>query len=237
MAFLESAYLGKMSLTAWNLGELRKHLGSVGKNVDFTNEVLRSLGRNASIFRYHMATARDALKGIVDEEHPNIPENIRLIFGDSDKSDEFNFARLVSEAHLIGCLHTARAMWDHFAQLLNLVVLDSLIPIYECDISKILKRLPECELQIHISSTLSSHWYKYVAAFVNTSKHRQLIEHSFSTSIEANRAGVKVGAFSYHGIDFPAYWGTEALEGAIEVKNRVIEAGSLLNKAVLPNLR
>ena len=127
--------LGIMSPTAWDLAKLRTHLCSTDPNFDLVNEVLRSLGQNFCIFRYHMATARDALNGIVDQEHPAGPENFRLIFGASEKSDEFNFARIVSEAHLVSCLQTARGMWDHFAQLLNLVVLGKSIPISKCDIS------------------------------------------------------------------------------------------------------
>lgn len=229
----ELGTLGAMSPTAWDLATLRIHLRSAGSNFDLANEVLRSLGQSVSIFRYHIATARDALKGIVDEK-PAGPDNFMLILGASEKSDEFNFARIVSEAHLISCFHTARGMWDHFAQLVNLVVLGASIPISNCDISKVLARLPESELREYVLSTLSSHWYGYVVAFVNTVKHRRLVEHSFSVSFEENRAGVRVGAFSYEAKSFPAYWGTEVLEGVIEVKNRVIGAGRLLNEAVLP---
>jgi hypothetical protein len=222
-----------MSATAWDLSKLRTHLRSADSNFDLANDVLRTLGQDVSIFRYHMTMARDALKGLVDEEHPDGHENFLLVFGGSEKSDEFNYARIVSEAHLISCLHTSRDMWDHFAQLLNLVLLRSSIPIHLCDISEVSTRLPESALRDYVLTALSSHWYRYVAAFVNTAKHRRLVEHLFSVSIEENRAGVLVGAFSYKLERFPEYWGTDALEGAIEVKNRVIGAGRLLNEAVL----
>jgi hypothetical protein len=123
-------------------------------------------------------------------------------------------------------------MWDHFAQLLNVVILKAAIPISDCDICKVAERLPESELRDHVSSVLSSYWYSYVVAFVNTAKHRRLVEHAFSVSFEENRAGVKVGAFSYRAKSFPAHWGTEVLGGVIEVKNQVIGAGRLLNRAV-----
>jgi len=222
-----------MTTTAWDLASLQIHLRSTNSNFDAANEVLRTLGQDVLIFRYHMAMARDALKGLVDEEHPDGHENFLLVFGGSEKCDEFNYARIVSEAHLISCLHTARDMWDHFAQLLNLVILGAAIPIHLCDISEVSIRLPESALRDYVSSTLSSHWYKYVAAFVNTAKHRRLVQHLFSVSIEENRAGVRLGAFSYKSEHFREYWGTEALEGAIEVKNRVVGAGRLLNETVL----
>ena len=231
---LVSNALVVMSSSAWDLAALRDHLRITISEFDVANEVMRSIGQDVAIFRYHMATARDALKGIVDEEHPGGLENFKLLFGISEKSDEFNFARVVSEAHLIGSLLTARSMWDHFAQLLNLIVLTPPIPVARCDISKVVARLPASSLSEQITSTLSSHWYRYVIAFVNTAKHRRLVQHLFSVSIEDNRTGVKVGAFTYESERFPVYWGTEVLEGAIEVKNRLIAAGRLLNVAVLP---
>lgn len=225
-----------MSPTAWDLAALRKHLRTTSPNFDIANDVMRSLGQDDTIFRYHMATARDALKGIVDEERPDAPENFNLIFGISEKSDELNFARIVSEAHLISCLHTARNMWDHFAQLLNLIAVTPSISIQKCDIHKVAARLPASStLKEQISSTLSSHWYKYLIAFVNTTKHRRLVQHLLSVSTEENRTGIKIEAFRYSASEnFPAYWGAEVLGGAIEVKNQVIAAGRLLNEAVIP---
>lgn len=222
-----------MSTTAWDLSKLRNHLRSSEPTFAFANEVLHSLSQSVFIFRYHMATARDSLKGLVDAEHPTEPENFMLLFGNSEKIDEFNYARLVSEAHLIGCLHTARGMWDHFGQLLNLLTASPRLEESKCDIRKVLDRMPDSELRQYVATTLSSHWYRYVVAFVNTAKHRRLVQHLFSVSPEEDRAGVKLGAFRYEAESFPSYWGTEILAGVVDVKNRVIGAGRLLNAAVL----
>jgi hypothetical protein len=56
----------------------------------------------------------------------------------------------------------------------------------------------------------------------------------FTVSLEHDRAGVRFNDFSYGSDTFNAYWGTEVLEGAIEVKNAVIATGRLLNQSFIP---
>lgn len=179
-----------------------------------------------------MATARDALRGVVNEVQPSGKENFLLVLGAS-KQDEFEYAKVVSEAHLIGCLHTARGLWDLFAQLLNSTILQTSIPINACDIAKVAAALPNSPLQVRVNELLSSHWYRYVSAFINTTKHRQLVQHMPSVSFVEDRAGIRVGAFKYGATTFDAYWGTQVLEGAIEVRNGIVACGRLLNLAVL----
>ena len=50
-----------------------------------------------------------------------------------------------------------------------------------------------------------------------------------TVSIEEDRAGIRIGGFTYGATSFKTYWGHEVLEGAIEVKNAIIECGRILN--------
>jgi hypothetical protein len=90
-----------------------------------------------------------------------------------------------------------------------------------------------CPLKDRLDKLLESHWYNYVAAFINTTKHRQLVQHKVAVSIEENRVGIRIGAFNYGKKSFKTYWDHEVLEGAIEVKNVIIECGRLLNTSYL----
>jgi hypothetical protein len=228
-----SRALGLMTPTAWDIGALKAHLHATLPDSSHACELLRSISHDGAIFRYHMATARDALKGIVNDAHPTGPESLLLALGGSGKRDEFEYAKVVSEAHLIGCLHTARSMWDHIAQVLNALLLAKPLPVADCDIAKVAAALSVSPLKEQIDEVLTSHWYRYIAAFINTVKHRHLVEHMFTVSLEHDRAGVRIGAFSYGSRAFDAYWGTEVLEGAIEVKNGVVASGRLLNQLVI----
>lgn len=89
--------------------------------------------------------------------------------------------------------------------------------------------MPASSLTSRLEVLLQSDWYNYVAAFTNTSKHRQLVQHLMTVSIEENRAGIRLAAFTYGNRSFKAYWAHEVLCGAIEVKNGIIECGRLLN--------
>lgn len=176
-----------------------------------------------------MATARDAMKGVVDENEPQGPENFMLIFGVSEKQDEFAYAKIVSEANIIGCLYTARSLWDLFAQLVNALTLVAPLTVDDCNIKSVSDLMPASPLKATLDGLLKSHWYTYVAAFINTTKHRQLVQHMMTVSIEEDRVGVRIGGFAYRTKLFKAYWGHEVLEGAIEVKNTIIECDRLLN--------
>jgi hypothetical protein len=125
-------------------------------------------------------------------------------------------------------------MWDHIAQLLNVLLLAQALPIAKCDIAKVAASLSTSRLKEHVDDILASPWYQYISAFINTAKHRNLVQHMFTVSLEHDRADVRFGGFSYGPNTFNAYWGTEVLEGAIEVKNAVIATGRLLNQKVIP---
>lgn len=222
-----------MSATAWNLGVLKSQVRLRKSDADQILELINSIGRSVDIFRYHMETARDALKGIVDEAEPQGSENFMLVFGASERQGEFAFARIVSEANIIGCLYTARSLWDLFAQLANALFVAKPLPVSACDIKRVIAVMPDSALKARLEILVQSHWYAYVAAFINTTKHRCLVQHIMTISIEENRAGIRIGDFSYGGKSFKTYWGHEVLEGTIEVKNAIIECGRLLNASYL----
>lgn len=216
--------------TAWNLGELRALVKATSKDSPKVIDIITSIDRSTRIFHYHMTSARDAMNRLLSEEHPSSGDNLLLVFGVSDNQTEFEYAKIVSEAHLIGCLHTARGLWDLFAQLVNALVITKPLNVHDCDIKKVKEKIEEhSTLKSAIDQLLDSHWYAYIEAFVNTTKHRLLIKHMVTLSFQEDRAGIRLEAFSYRGKSFKSYWSNEVLIGAIEVKNTVIHCGKLLN--------
>jgi hypothetical protein len=212
--------------TPWNLDQLREHIRRQGADTEFLLEVANSLGRSVDIFRYHLFTARDALKGIVDDSH-SVIDALDLVFG--ERQHAYRYATLVSEAHIHGCFYVARSMFDMFAQLVNGLVLNSSIPVDRCDIWKVHKALAASDLKAQIEQLLDSAWFDYTSAFVNTIKHRRLVQHSFTVSFEDNVAGIRIGAFEYEGTPYPRYSVNEVLHGVLDVKNRIVGCGRALN--------
>lgn len=212
----------------WQLEPLRDHLRSMDREHRLIG-VVDSIGRASDIFNFHLFSARDALKDIIDEEEPTGVANVRLILGVSERQDDYKLARLASEAHLIACLHTVRNEFDIFAQLINGLLLSEPLSVSKCDILRVHDLMSPSVLQERMSRLLTSYWYRYIAGFINTAKHRKLVKHAFSVSFRDNAAGVKVGAFEYGGRNYPECWGVDVLRGAVEAHNALVSCGCALN--------
>lgn len=220
--------------TAWNLLELRAYVRTQRNADPLMLELIDSTSRSDSIFVYHMITARDALKGILNHEEPRGVENLMLVFGGSDRQEDFHYAKVVSEANLIGCIHTARNLLETFAQLVNRMSLGGSIDVAKCTPKAVAVALPDGELKTKFEELLSSHWFIYTSAFTNTIKHRQLVQHQVAISFVDNVVGIKVGAFEYDGAPYQAYWANEFLQGVINLKNDIVGLGRAFSRSLLP---
>jgi hypothetical protein len=213
----------------WHLEELRAHIRAQSENDKRLVGVVNSIGRSIWIFNYHLYTARDALKGIIDESDHLSMANFELVSGISDKQKEYDRAKITHEANLIGALQTTRNIYDMFSQLVNGLLLSSSIPVEDCNISRVVKKMADSELKRCLAELLDSHWFAFVAGFVNTTKHRQLVQHQFSISFEEGAVGIQIGAFEYNRKQFPPYWSDEVLRGVLSVKNKIVDCGCALN--------
>ena len=127
-------------------------------------------------------------------------------------------------------MHSTRAMYDLFAQLVRETLLSKSISVNACSIRKVCKALPESQLKCCLDDLLSSKEFKYVDAFVNTMKHRSLVDFGPLASLESGECGLQFRAFQFNEDSFPALWAKDVLEYARKTKNVVIVAGQLLNK-------
>lgn len=148
-------------------------------------------------------------------------------------SEEHDHNTLVVRANVIACIHTVRNAYDHLAQLLNALLLTPPLPIKDCDFHKVRKLLPQSDLRQELDTLSESPWFKYVAAYSNTSKHRSLVQQSLHLSFADGIAGLRAEGFE-HGEAYSAYMVGDLLDGILEVKNRIIDFGLVLNSQVLP---
>lgn len=173
------------------------------------------------------------MKGIIHDDDPHGMKNMRFIFGADEQQDEYNQAKLISEAHILGCIHCARAMFDVFSHLVNGLVLGNAISVRDCTIKSVAERLPDSQLKTELKTLLKHHWFRYVDGFINTAKHRGLVQHAFQVSFVGEKAGVHLAGFEYKGTKFPPYSVDELLAGVLEVKNRIVDCGRSLNRHVI----
>lgn len=182
-----------------------------------------------------MATARDALKGMLqDKEHPDF-ELLRMALGDAEERSNLEMARVVSEAHVLGAVFASRALMETFGQLANLLLLSPKLPERDCTYRKVTGRLPETPLKLEMEKQLRAGETIYISDLFNASKHRRLMNHSISASYVDNVSGMRVSEFEYEQRSHPKKWAVDVLQEAIVVKNGVIACGNLLNSEVVPD--
>jgi len=193
--------------------------------------VLDSICRYVDIFQYHLVLARDAMKAVVVVDDPHRIENTKYVLGLSEKQKEYALAKVASEANILGCIHSTRALLDVFAFLVNGLLLGTCIPASKCDIRSVAVALPDSPLKRRLQELLGSTWFAYLSAFVNTAKHRQLVPHAFWVSFESADVGIRLDGFEYNGVAYSSLSVDDLLRGIIEVQRAVVDSGKLLNEA------
>ena len=217
----------------WNLKELRETIHADRSDSEAILGIVHSIDRYIEIFLFHLYGARDALDEVIDPNAADQIEAMAVAFGASDRQEEYHYAKVASEAHILGDAHSARSMFDVFAFLVNSLVLSGAIPESRCSIQRVVDRLPSSPLKHELEGLLDSYWFGYVSAFVNVAKHRMLASHSFQVGFDDRYTGIRVGAFEYNGTKYPPYKVREFLEGVLEVKNKIVNCGALLNSQVV----
>ena len=109
---------------------------------------------------------------VIDPNNQDQSEAIKIILGASDRQEEYYLAKVASDAHILGAAHSARAMFDVFAFLVNGLVLDGAISENSCNIQKVTKKLPSSPLKSELVALEKSYWFGFVCAFVNVAKQR-----------------------------------------------------------------
>lgn len=217
----------------WNLEQLRNHIETREKKQQLLDFVC-SVDRNIEIFQYHLLTANQSLKPFFPANRMATAEHFDLILGISNHNDEFAHAKLVNEANTIAAIYTVKSLYDHFAQLINGLLLNNLISIYDCSISKVVEKLKlkieHADIAHCLSELMANKGFQYIDAFANVSKHRYLVKQVLTISTVENKSGVRFEAFKYRKKDYPSMWSNEVLESIMDTQNIIIDAGVCLNR-------
>ncbi|MBX8550684.1 hypothetical protein K5D68_13880 [Pseudomonas cichorii] len=217
-------------INAWNLQELRESIAiNQPKEKTPLIEITNSLGRSREIFEYHKRLARDAFGAFDTTNDPTGIIFFEHLCGASEQEELLYDANLASEANLIACISVTRNVFDSFGQLLNGLVVGHPRKgnLY---IHDIINLLPPSELKDELGKAISSTWYEYINAFMNTVKHRQLIKHNPSISFIDNRHGGKVDGFRYKDKPYSERWAMDVLQGTVDLQNSLGACGRALNR-------
>lgn len=212
---------------SWDLKALREFVKINKESVQLHLERIDSVSRAIEIFEYHKQLAKDS----VDKVEPkNTLNAIELVLTPREKSAYYRTQKLVIQANTQACIHYARSIHDLFAQLTNGLLLKKPLGVHDCDIKKLREKLEASQLKNLIDTLLESQDFAYVEAFVNTMKHRNLIQFGAFISFETGLSGVRFKEFKYSGKTFKPLWAEQVLQHALAVKNKVIDIGCVLNQ-------
>ncbi len=214
-------------MSSWNLDALRKFVESSSEEKEDHLERINSVARAIDIYRYHLSQAKDAIDRIVPSTDL---EAMQLVLPQEEKRADLWKEKLVIQANTQAAIHSARAIHDLFAQLLNGLLLSPSIPVQLCDIGKVERKLESSEIKDHIRQFLESKEYVYINGFVNTIKHRSLVPFGAHVSFETGESGVRFRKFAYGNSRFEALWAEDVLKLSLSVKSYVVTAGVMLNE-------
>ncbi|HHF0488762.1 TPA: hypothetical protein ACPHTX_004147 [Vibrio antiquarius] len=211
----------------WNIKQLKEHLERQGELPEQYIDFLDSVDRCIDIFEFHK---EEAYEIIVNLDSTDTKVGLRRVLSRNNiQEEDLEYKVLAVQAHLHAALQNARAMYDILAQLLNALLVLEPRPIHKCYITDVYESLPNGKVKVELDNILSSHEYRYVNGFVNTIKHRNLVQCGQSVDFIENRYSIRIKAFSYSGVNYEQKWAVDVLEHGLTIKNRIIDVGRLLN--------
>jgi hypothetical protein len=210
----------------WSLSTVRDVLQPTDqKHKLFLHEVLDSLQHNNELFNYHIFKSRDAREKAIGEQNQERLKDFVLMPDHKKKKDIFE-----ANAHFLAATHTLRHFYENFAQLLNQLAIDRPLPIQQCTLRSVAKRIKDDSLKSELDALLTSPKYRYFEALVNVCKHRYVVSSIRSFQVPQNTFDITLKQFEYAQVVYPPCPMSEALEGLVEIKNMLVRCGNIFNQ-------
>ena len=198
------------------------------KQAELLKPILISFVWKFYIAQYHADESKDIILRLISQpSKEEYIEVVKLIFENasgSDKGKQFRIAIFKAEANMIAYAQSIHSLGDIFAQIIYISLnldqrLKKPIPLQLRTISKInetITNIPEYRrLHSELNSFLKSGQFKYLNAYVNTTKHRSLIPVNYSVSFTERIEpihGLKIEGFSYNNDTFKTKYSNELIE-------------------------
>jgi hypothetical protein len=201
---------------------------------------LNSVTWKLEIAAYHVSEALQAIPGILPKNEPDqrtaaFAMQFAMMSG-HDEGDAMAIAQRETEAHAIAAAQALHSIPDILAHALYLAFrLDMIRPMRECDrtsgnVVRALKAASILSVSAAVEEMLTSEIFKYLRAFVNTTKHRSLIDYRFHISVvDLEDFGLSFSAFVYedrHGVaeGWPSKTAKEFLEQSLSFVSVSVDA-------------
>jgi hypothetical protein len=117
------------------------------------------------------------------------------------EAEAFEAAMLIAEAHTIAAAQALHSVMDIFANVVYIALrLNAVksIPERRRSLYTVAEILKDDKLGAMLSSVLNSAEFRYLSAYVNTTKHRRLLSHRFTIEIKKpQKFGLRFRPFKY----------------------------------------
>lgn len=122
---------------SWSLEDLRGYIFRERENDKDLLELVSSMDRGVTIFRYHIFTARDSIANFIYRNDSVKEEQVKRILGVSEDQEGFQLAKIANEANTIAAIYTVRSLYDLLAQLIRGLLLEGVLSANSCNIHRV----------------------------------------------------------------------------------------------------
>lgn len=194
----------------WNLRALRDNVERVhGRNqASLTSTCSQSIVKRLGYMKYHYQEADRLVNARLKEAASDDVLMKFVILGMEPESEDFHERRFHAEAHLIAFMQSGHAILDTLGHVLYYPMKFDRPQPSKVALHTVHPLLPEGPLKGLGQNLLDDPELKHLAALVNVSKHRNVVEASISVSFVEDEMphGMKFQGFNYKGDWYPARW-------------------------------
>lgn len=217
---------------------------------------ISSVSWKLAVAEYHVCQALEAipksLPDVVDQRHAAAEFALLDMMG-AREAEPFARAQFICEAHAIAAAQSLHSVPD----ILSHIVYLSLgpgpgqgpLPVDQRHLYKVLKIVENSKVAPKVADALSrlaaSEAFRYLRAYVNTTKHVSLLDRAFGVTlrqVEPERYGLTILSFRYEfrGIveEWPSKWMDDFLRDSVSfVSGSAIEIGQALEEVLASGAR
>jgi hypothetical protein len=207
---------------------------------------LASVSWKLMLAQYHAEESERLYRSYLTEEPLDeliqIVNQVLLSASGSEEASKFVEARILSEAHVIAYAQSLHSVADILAQVIYLGLdlernLPKPIPIHSRGLHKVCGNMLRESLALEVADAIDTfrqlRSFLYLQAYVNTTKHRSLVDVTHSISFESSdpRYGIKILPFEYKEESFAEKWADDFVgQDFRAIREGIVRIGSAMNR-------
>ena len=217
----------------WKIEELRNLVEEIhGKDQkDLANIHINAVDWKIRAASYHSFTATSSL-GIATETLQETNQPIRLVLTNGEDAQELRKQRHIHEANVLACAQTVYSISDVVAHVIKDCLVLSEPGEWDVNLKYVQKYIPSGKLTDTVVALIGNRKYEYLRDFVNTIKHRNLVQTVSNIDLKNNplEYEIKFQEFEYKDRIHDEKMSGVFLEELKDISLQFLKIGSSLNE-------